>query len=378
MSNKINSLGFAKSPSKTRVVIAMSGGVDSSVCAAMLHEQGYDVVGITMQLYDHGQAIVEGSKTCCAGQDIHDARSVADNLGFPHYVLDYESNFRETVIEDFADSYLRGETPIPCIKCNQSVKFQDMLEAARDLGADCMVTGHYIQRLTDDKGRAYLACAHDAFKDQSYFLFATTREQLDFLRFPLGGMSKDITRKHAQRLGLLNADKPDSQDICFVPDGDYAKLVKQMRPNSVKSGDIVHIDGRVVGRHEGIIHYTIGQRKGLGIGGGVSNNNEPLYVISLNVQENQVIVGAKEALARNVLKLSDCNWLIDVDGSTPIDIEVKFRSTMKPVSAKLHILKDGAEIKLSKPQYGISTGQAAVCYINERMIGGGWIARVRT
>ncbi len=371
MSDKLNSLGFAKPPSDTRVVVAMSGGVDSSVCAALLHEQGYDVVGITLQLYDHGQAVAAGSKTCCAGQDIHDARIVAENLGFPHYVLDYESNFREAVIEDFADSYMRGETPIPCVKCNQTVKFQDMLAAARDLGADCMVTGHYIDRAIDGNGAAYLKRAHDEGKDQSYFLFATTREQLDFLRFPLGGWSKDITRDHAKRLGLLNADKPDSQDICFVPNGDYAKVVKQMRPNAARAGKIIHIDGREIGEHQGIIHYTIGQRKGLGIGGGVSENNEPLYVISLNPQEAQVIVGPKEALARNILILAECNWLFDIEDG--MSIKVKFRSTMKPVAAKLYISDKGAKIHLSKPHYGISSGQAAVCYINDRLIGGGWI-----
>ncbi len=373
MSDKLNSLGFAKPPSKTRVVVAMSGGVDSSVCAALLHEQGYDVVGITMQLYDHGQAISPKSKTCCAGQDIHDARSAAQELGFPHYVLDYESNFHESVIEDFADSYMRGQTPIPCIKCNQGVKFQDMLKAARDLGADCMATGHYIQRLIDDNGKPYLKRAHDSDKDQSYFLFATTREQLDFLRFPLGSWSKDTTREHAKRLGLLNADKPDSQDICFVPDGNYAKLVKKMRPNAEIAGEIIHIDGRVIGKHNGIIHYTIGQRKGLGIGGGVSDNNEPLYVISLNAQENQVIVGAKENLARNILILSDCNWLFDIKGDMAVDVTVKFRSTMKVVAAKLYITSQRAEIHFTDPHYGISSGQAAACYINQRLIGGGWI-----
>ncbi len=378
MSDNLNSLGFAKPPSDTRVVVAMSGGVDSSVCAALLHEQGYDVVGITLQLYDHGEAIEAKSKTCCAGQDIYDARNVAEELGFAHYVLDYESNFREAVIEDFADSYLRGQTPIPCIKCNQSVKFQDMLKAARDLGADCMATGHYIQRLIDGEGRAYLSRAHDALKDQSYFLFATTQEQLDFLRFPLGGWSKDVTREQAQRLGLLNADKPDSQDICFVPDGDYAKLVKKMRPDSVKCGKIIHVDGRVIGEHGGIIHYTIGQRKGIGIGGGVSENNDPLYVISLNAQENQVIVGPKDALACDVLLLADCNWLFDFGGDASIDIEVKFRSGMKPVAAKLCISSAGSvEIHLNSDHYGIATGQAAVCYLGDRMIGGGWIIGAR-
>ncbi len=371
-------MGFTKPPSETRVVVAMSGGVDSSVTAALLHEEGYDVVGVTLQLYDYGEATripetLTKSKTCCAGQDIYDARKVADDLGFPHYVLNYESNFRESVIDDFADSYLRGETPIPCIKCNQTVKFRDMLEVAHNLGADCMATGHYIQRVIDKDGAAHLVRAHDDNKDQSYFLFATTREQLDFLRFPLGGWSKDITRDHAKRLGLLNADKPDSQDICFVPNGDYAKVVKKMRPGAEKNGKIVHIDGRIIGDHEGIIHYTIGQRKRLGIGGGVSENNEPLYVIELKPEENQVIVGAKQDLARNFLNITNCNWLIAPKSNEPIEVMVKFRSVMKPTPATLNIKNNNAEIHLSSLHYGIATGQAAVCYINDKVIGGGWI-----
>lgn len=376
MSDTLNSMGFAKPPSQTRVVVAMSGGVDSSVCAALLHEEGYDVVGVTLQLYDYGDATGEAvkSKTCCAGQDIYDARRVAEERGFPHYVLNYESNFREAVIDDFADSYLRGETPIPCVKCNQSVKFRDLLKVAHELGADCMATGHYIQRITDDDGRAYLKRAHDDGKDQSYFLFATTQEQLDFLRFPLGGWAKNITREHATRLGLINADKPDSQDICFVPHGDYAKVVKKMRPEAQNPGKIIHMDGREIGDHEGIIHYTIGQRRGIGIGGGVTQNNEPLYVVALDPKENHVIVGSKKDLARNVLTLKDCNWLIkQTENDTPIAVEVKFRSTMKPTTAKLHMCENGAEIHLDSPQYGISAGQAAVCYINENVIGGGWI-----
>jgi len=376
MSTELNSLGFAKPPSETRVVVAMSGGVDSSVCAALLHEEGYDVVGVTLQLYDYGDAAGAQvkSKTCCAGQDIYDAKRVAETFDFPHYVLNYESNFRESVIDDFADSYMKGETPIPCVKCNQTVKFRDLLEVAHNLGADCMATGHYIKRTIDESGRAHLERAHDNGKDQSYFLFATTQEQLDFLRFPLGGWSKSVTRKHADRLGLLNADKPDSQDICFVPDGDYAKVVKKIRPEAEKAGKIIHIDGRTVGDHNGIIHYTIGQRRGIGIGGGVSENNEPLYVISLNPKENQVIVGPKEALARHVLRISECNWLLDDKGeSTPIEIDVKFRSIMKPTKAKLHVKDKGAEIHLDEPQYGIASGQAAVCYVNDRVIGGGWI-----
>ena len=371
----VNSMGFAKAPSDTRVVVAMSGGVDSSVTAALLHEDGYDVVGVTLQLYDHGQAVMPESKTCCAGQDIHDARRVAENLGFPHYVLNYESNFRESVMDDFADSYIRGETPIPCVRCNQSVKFRDLLEVAHDLGADCMATGHYIRRGVDAEGQAYLKRAHDAGKDQSYFLFATTQAQLDFLRFPLGGWDKDVTRKHAQRLGLLNAGKPDSQDICFVPHGDYAKVVKAMRPAAAQPGDIVHMDGRVVGTHKGIIHYTIGQRKGLRIGGGVSENNTPLYVVALKPEDNQVIVGPKEALARDVLRLTDCNWLFEAAEGVPVDVAVKFRSVMEPAPAQLYVHEedDTAEIRLSTPHYGIAAGQAAACYVDDRVIGGGWI-----
>lgn len=372
----MNSLGINKEPKDTRVVVAMSGGVDSSVCAALLHEEGYDVVGVTLQLYDDGGAIGSAtpkSKTCCAGQDIYDAKRVAEELGFPHYVLNYESNFRESVIDDFADSYLRGETPIPCVRCNQTVKFRDLLKVAHDLGADCMATGHYIQREIDENGRAHLKRAHDDGKDQSYFLFATTQEQLDFLRFPLGGWSKDITRQHAERLGLLNADKPDSQDICFVPNGDYTKIVKKIRPEAEKPGKIMHIDGREVGEHKGIIHYTIGQRRGIGIGGGVSENNEPLYVISIDAKNNNVIVGPKEALARNVLHIGDCNWLLNKKKNEPMQVDLKFRSVMKPTTATLHINEGNAEIHLNEPHYGIAAGQAAVCYINDRVIGGGWI-----
>lgn len=380
MKDALNSLGFTKSPAETRVVVAMSGGVDSSVCAALLHEEGYDVVGVTLQLYDHGEAVNTQvkSKTCCAGQDIQDARRVAEKLGFPHYVLNYESNFRESVIEDFADSYLKGETPIPCVRCNQTVKFRDLLKVAHDLDADCMATGHYIQRVVDeDTGKAHLKRAHDDIKDQSYFLFATTQEQLDFLRFPLGGWGKDVTRRHAERLGLTNADKPDSQDICFVPHGDYTKVVKKIRPDAEKSGNIRHIDGRVVGDHNGIIHYTIGQRKGLGIGGGVSENNQPLYVIAIDASENEVIVGPKEALARTVLHIEDCNWLLDNEVDTKIEVDLKFRSVMKPTPATLKIKEDGTEIRLHQEHYGIAAGQAAVCYINDRVIGGGWISKTQ-
>jgi len=374
----MNSLDIDKSPKDTRVVVAMSGGVDSSVAAALLHEQGYDVVGVTLQLYDmgpnNGGAPVK-SKTCCAGQDIYDAKKVADDLGFPHYVLNYESNFRESVIDDFADSYIKGETPVPCVKCNQTVKFRDLLEVAHDLSADCMATGHYIKRTVNKDGKAELHRAHDHGKDQSYFLFATTQEQLNFLRFPLGGWSKSKTRQEAERLGLLTADKPDSQDICFVPDGDYAKIVKKIRPEAGKPGKIIHIDGREIGNHNGIIHYTIGQRKGLGIGGGISENNEPLYVIQIDPAKNQVIVGPKTALARNIIHVQNCNWLEDLpENGLPIDL--KFRSVMKPVPAKLiNKTESTAEIHLNEAQYGISPGQAAVCYTNARVLGGGWIIR---
>jgi tRNA-specific 2-thiouridylase len=370
----MNSLGFDKPENETRVVVAMSGGVDSSVVAALLHEQGYDVVGVTLQLYDFGEALKKKG-ACCAGQDIYDARRVAEARGFPHYVLNYESNFKDSVIGEFADSYLRGETPIPCVRCNQTVKFRDLLQVAHDLGADCMATGHYVQRVVRD-GRAELHAAIDSTKDQSYFLFATTQGQLDFLRFPLGGWTKDVTRQHAERLGLITAAKPDSQDICFVPGGDYAKVVKALRPEAAKPGDIVHIDGRVVGSHDGIIGYTIGQRKGIGVGGGVTENNEPLYVVKLDPSANRVIVGPKQALACQQVFLKDCNWLTP---DTTCAVTVKLRSMSRPEPAMLTIEADGrAHLLLEQPQYGIAPGQAAVCYIGQRSIGGGWIERTES
>jgi len=369
---RMNSLGFNKPESKTRVIVAMSGGVDSSVVASLLHEQGYDVVGITLQLYDHGAAI-ERKGACCAGQDIYDAKRVAEGRGFPHYVLDYEDNFRESVIERFADSYLRGETPIPCVRCNQTVKFRDLIKMARDLGGDCLATGHYIRREVNANGKAELHRAVDPLKDQSYFLFATTQEQLDYLRFPLGGWTKDQTRAEARRLGLANATKSDSQDICFVPNGDYAAVVAKIRPEAQKPGDIVHLDGRIIGQHEGIINYTIGQRKGLGIGGGVSDNNEPLYVVRLESAENRVIVGTKASLARNRVHITECNWLSGYEGT----IKIKLRSVSSLYTAHLRRLDQGrAIITLDDPQYGISPGQAAVCYCpdGDMVLGGGWIA----
>jgi tRNA-specific 2-thiouridylase len=374
----MNSLGFDKPEPLTRVVVAMSGGVDSSVVASLLHEQGYDVIGVTLQLYDYGEALRKKG-ACCAGQDIYDARRVAEARGFPHYVLDYESKFRDAVVTDFVDTYIAGATPIPCVKCNQTVKFRDLLRVARDLNADCLATGHYVQRVINPAtGQAEMHRAVDATKDQSYFLFATTQEQLDFLRFPLGAWTKDVTRAHAARLNLITADKPDSMDICFVPNGDYAAVVKKMRPDAVAPGDIVHIDGRVLGRHEGIIHYTIGQRKGIGIGGGVTDENSPLYVVRLDAASARVVVGPKEALARNIVYLKDTTWLLDEElGSSgltqgPIAITVKLRSASRVVEAQL--LTSPPTLIHTTPQYGISPGQAAVCYIGDRCIGGGWIA----
>jgi tRNA-specific 2-thiouridylase len=363
----MNSLGFDKSPEKTRVVVAMSGGVDSSVTAALLHEQGYEVVGITLQLYDHGEALKKKG-ACCAGQDIYDAKRVAEAMGFEHYVLNYQSKFQDGVIEDFVESYLRGETPIPCVKCNQNVKFKDLLATARDLGADCMATGHYIQRIVNAEGKAELHRAHDAGKDQSYFLFTTTQEQLDFLRFPLGGWSKDITRQHAERFGLIVADKPDSQDICFVPDGSYARVVEKFRPGALKNGDIVHIDGRVLGEHNGIINYTIGQRRGLGIGGGHTDGNTPLFVVGLRPDKNQVVVGPYEALGRDTVYVKECNWLTVIP-DTGLEAEVKLRSAQPPMPAIIY----PDRITLKTPAFGVAAGQAAVVYHGNRVIGGGWI-----
>ncbi len=368
---ELNSLGFNKPEKDTKVVVAMSGGVDSSAVAALLSEQGYNVIGITLQLYDHG-AMVNKKGACCAGQDIHDARRVAEKLGIAHYVLNYESKFKESVMDDFVDSYLAGETPIPCVKCNQSVKFKDLLQTARDLGADCMATGHYVQRAVEN-GTAQMVRAADPSRDQSYFLFATTKEQLDFLRFPLGHLkSKDETRALAARFGLQVADKPDSQDICFVPTGGYAKVIEKLRPGALDGGDIITTDGKVIGRHDGIINYTVGQRKGLGIGG----SGEPLYVIRLDAEKKQVIVGRKEDLLRIEFSIRECNWLSD-DGLQMADnreFTVKTRSTQAGVPATIKILGNGrAVVTLKEPQAAVSPGQACVAYIGDKLIGGGWI-----
>ena len=372
-----NSLGFACRPEQTRVVAAMSGGVDSSVVAALLARQGYDVVGITLQLYDHGAA-VQRKGACCAGQDIHDARRVAEDLNIPHYVLDYESRFRASVMEEFADSYLAGETPIPCVRCNQSVKFVDLLHMAKDLGAQALATGHYIQR-REVNSRSAMYRAADEDRDQSYFLFATTPEQLEYLRFPLGGLPKSETRRLAGELGLQVADKPDSQDICFVPDGRYASVIERLRPGAARPGDIVHLDGRCLGRHDGIMNYTIGQRRGLKVATG-----EPLYVVSLDAEAAKVIVGPKEALFAKEIALREVNWLgdnplteIPPDG---IDVWIKIRSTRPPVAASLRRRDGTVHVAMKTGETGVSCGQACVFYESDapqsRVLGGGWIAHV--
>ncbi|MGR3393566.1 MAG: tRNA 2-thiouridine(34) synthase MnmA [Pseudooceanicola nanhaiensis] len=369
----LNSLGFAKPPSETRVVVAMSGGVDSSVVAAMLAEEGYDVVGVTLQLYDHGAALAKKG-ACCAGLDIHDARRVAEEMGFPHYVLDYENIFKDAVIDEFADSYLAGATPVPCIRCNERVKFKDLLETARDLDADCMATGHYIQRKMGEAGPE-LHSAADANRDQSYFLFSTTPEQLDYLRFPLGHLaSKAETRALAAKYGLAVADKPDSQDICFVPNGNYASVIEKLRPGAAEPGEIVHADGRVLGTHDGVIHYTIGQRRGLGIGG----LSEPLYVVKLDVDTRRVVVGPKEMLATRTIPVREINWLGDgaFDGAAEHHVLVKVRSTRPPREAVIRPLSaTTAEVELLTPEEGVSPGQACVFYApdSSRILGGGWI-----
>ena len=368
----VNSLGLAKAPRDTRVVVAMSGGVDSSVVAAMMAGEGYDVVGVTLQLYDHGEAI-HRKGACCAGQDIHDARDVAAKLGIAHYVLDYEARFREKVIEPFARSYVAGETPIPCIACNQHIKFADLFETAKNLGADALATGHYVVSQDDGRGGRALYRAADPERDQSYFLFATTREQLAMLRFPLGGLPKARVRELARAQGLAVAQKADSQDICFVPSGRYGEMIERLMPGASVPGDIVHIDGRVLGRHAGILHYTIGQRRGLGIAAA-----EPLYVTALDAAGAKVIVGPREALATRRIRLRDVNWLgegrledIDARG---LEIAVRVRSTREPTPARL--TPDG-EVELLEAETGVSPGQACVFYASTaphaRVLGGGFI-----
>ena len=372
---KLNSLGFKKPEAETRVVVAMSGGVDSSVVAAMLKSEGYDVIGVTLQLYDHGAALSKKG-ACCAGIDIHDARRIAEKLNFPHYVLNYENVFKEKVIDEFAESYLAGATPVPCIRCNERIKFKDLLETARDLNADCMATGHYIRR-TQGINKAELHCAADYSRDQSYFLFSTTNEQLEFLRFPLGSLgSKKETRMLAKKFNLSVSDKPDSQDICFVPNGNYASVIEKLRPEAMDPGEIVDHEGNFVGTHQGVIHYTVGQRRGLGIGG----LEKPLYVIKLDVEEKKVIVGPKALLKTTHVPIEQINWLGDgsLQSKKEWYLSVKVRSTRPPSEAILRPINDySASVELITPEEGVSPGQACVFYERSgtRVLGGGWITR---
>jgi tRNA-specific 2-thiouridylase len=373
----LQSLDIEGRPQDTRVVVAMSGGVDSSVTAALLKAEGYDVVGVTLQLYDHGAA-AHRKGACCAGQDIYDARAVAERLGIPHYVLDYESRFKEAVIDRFAESYLAGETPVPCVECNQSIKFHDLLTTARELGATVLATGHYVaSRALPGEGRGLYRAAEEE-RDQSYFLFATTREQLETLRFPLGDKTKAQTRELARRFGLSVADKHDSQDICFVPSGRYTELIERLRPGAAEAGDIVDLAGRVLGQHAGIIHFTVGQRRGLGLATGA-----PLYVVRLEAATRRVIVGPREALRTRGMRLRDVNWLGDGTLETALaddrrEVFVKVRSTRPPQAAWLRRGAGGVEVELIEGEDGVSPGQACVFYDAPtgpaRVLGGGFIA----
>ena len=371
-----NTLDLAKRPQDTRVVVAMSGGVDSSVTAALMKAEGYDVVGVTLQLYDHGAA-VHRKGACCAGQDIYDARAVAERIGIPHYVLDYESRFKEAVIDRFAESYIAGETPVPCVACNMSIKFHDLLHTARDLGADVLATGHYVASRMLPSGRRGLYRAREEERDQSYFLFGTTQEQLEILRFPLGERTKAETRELARQYGLAIADKHDSQDICFVPNGRYADMIERLKPGAAEEGEIVDIDGNVLGKHAGIIHFTVGQRRGLGVAAG-----SPLYVVRLDAERRRVIVGPREALKTRSILLRDVNWLGDNDiddvlGDGRLEVYVKVRSSRPPQAAWLRRGALNYEIDLVDGEHGVSPGQACVFYDTAegqaRVLGGGFI-----
>jgi tRNA-specific 2-thiouridylase len=353
-------LGLDRPARDARIVVAMSGGVDSSVVAALAARTGAEVIGVTLQLYDHGEA-AKRSGACCAGQDIYDARTVADRLGIAHYVLDYESRFRSSVIEHFADEYARGRTPVPCSLCNQGVKFTDLIEFARELGADCLATGHYVRRILNGS-RVELHRGADPRRDQSYFLYGTTRDQLDFLRFPLGDLPKSEVRRIAKEEGLIVAAKPDSQDICFVPDGDYAGLVQKLRPETIAPGEIADLDGRVLGTHRGVVHFTIGQRRGIEIGG----QAEPLYVVRIEPEERRLVVGPRSALAVDAMRVDQLSWIAE----DQTDVAVKVRSLAPPVPAT----REGDWVRFERPEFGVAPGQAAVFYDGSRLLGGGWIA----
>ena len=366
--NGLNNLGIAKAPEKTRVVVAMSGGVDSSVVAGLLKRESYDVIGVTLQLYDVG-ALAKKKGACCAGQDVEDARRVAGRLRIPHYVLDYEHRFRTGVMDEFANSYAKGLTPVPCVLCNERIKFADLLEMAQNLGADALATGHYVRRLDGAHGPE-LHRAADIRRDQSYFLFRTTRSQLEMLRFPLGGMEKRHVRALAAELGLAVAEKPDSQDICFVPDGNYARVVSRLAPGAARPGEIVDESGRVLGRHPGVIHFTVGQRKGLGISG----EAEPLFVLALDAANARIVVGPRLSLRTRKIAVHDVNWL--VPPADIVDCTAKVRSTRAPVSARVFAAANGcAEVELPDGESAVAPGQAAVFYDDTRVLGGGWIAK---